>query len=77
MDTPDMIREGREKLQGVTEGEWRIPYTQTHLVWGSYEPIAWLNDEGQVEQVEMTPADAAFIVWARNNMKEILNRLEG
>ncbi|MBS4102421.1 hypothetical protein [Tsukamurella paurometabola] len=62
-DPTDLIREADEALDGITPGPWRIS-SNGNLVWGEYEPIAWLNDEGAVEQVEMTAEDARLIAAA-------------
>ncbi|OHD15016.1 MAG: hypothetical protein A2Y38_25720 [Spirochaetes bacterium GWB1_59_5] len=67
--TPDQISEGWRLLDAATPGPWdihpseRTPALTAIAIPGSMHPVA-------------EPADAELIVWARNNLPALLDRLE-
>ncbi|MBS4102438.1 hypothetical protein [Tsukamurella paurometabola] len=82
----DLIREGVEKLRGVTPGRWSIHDRGNGLevhapnTADAYDPNGTHSiSEDDVYDNRFSPwstANAEFIVWARNNMKEILEMAE-
>lgn len=78
--TADLIREGREKLRGVTEGEWAAE--SRYAVFGyvtdvrstATETVAGHDCVTMVSH-GLAESDAEFIVWARNNMAAVLEAL--
>lgn len=82
----DLIREGIEKLQGVTPGKWSIYDRGTGLevhapnAADSYDPNGTHSiSEDDVYDNSVSPwsaANAEFIVWARNNMAAVLTHAQ-
>lgn len=75
-DIDDLIREGREKLQGVTEGPWEVIPWASHTAWmvTSGDPDA-IEQRSVAREVVSSVDDAEFIVWARNNLPAVLDAL--
>lgn len=79
--TADLIREGREKLRGVTEGEWAAE--SRYAVFGyvtdvrstATETVAGHDCVTMVSH-GLAESDAEFIVWARNNLPAVLDALD-
>ncbi|MCF8784140.1 hypothetical protein [Rhodococcus ruber] len=73
--TPEQIAEGRRLLDAATPGPWRVQRDATYdHMNGEVETYSVAAEDGFMDADDA--ADAELIVWARNNLPALLDRLD-